>query len=126
MAKRVLNHVYDAPLSTGLELEGLGLEPGNARLRVLGAAGEGGEPAALADVRLGVVRDDGIVAQAGDNPQVFRLAPEQAEDLPVSLEALRNRFAKGVEAEPGAPDLPPPDETAPQIDLEQLLQQQQP
>jgi hypothetical protein len=103
------------------ERRGLGLEPPHARLRALGGAGEGGEAPALADVRLGVVREDGIVAQAGDNPQVFRLAPERAEDLPVSLEALRNRFVKGAE---DAPDLPAPETGAPEIDLEQLLQQQ--
>ena len=32
------------------------------------------------------------MAQAGDNPQVFRLGPDLAEHLPVSLEAFRNRF----------------------------------
>jgi hypothetical protein len=98
------------------ERRGLGLEPANARLRVLGEAGEGGEATALADVRLGAVRD-GIVAQAGDNPQVFRLAPERAEELPVSLEALRNRFLESAE---GEADEPAPDPT--ELDLEQLLQ----
>jgi hypothetical protein len=98
------------------ERHALGLEPANVRFRVLGAADEGGAAPLLADVRLGVVRE-GIVAQAGDDPRVFRLAPERAEDLPVSLEALRNRFLESAEGE--ADELPP---DAAELDLEQLLQ----
>lgn len=97
----------DAILAEGVgpdELEGLGLDPPAAAFVV---RGEGEAP--LAEVRLGVLQgSQGIVAQSGDNPQVFRLGPELAEHLPVSLVAFRNRFL-AVEA-------PEPDVSDPEFD----------
>jgi hypothetical protein len=86
------------------ELDGLGLDPANARIRVLGE-----DEAVLADLRLGTVRaGGGIAAQAEGNPIVFELDPELAEHLPVSFEAFRNRFA----AEEVVPEVDVPDEVA--------------
>jgi len=89
------------------ELEGLGLDPPNARLRVYGA---GEDPELLADVRLGALRDDGgVTAQSGGSPQLFELDAALAEQLPVSLEAFRNRFLSPPEeqAEEGAAEPAP-------------------
>jgi hypothetical protein len=86
------------------ERNAVGLEPANARIRVLGE-----DAAVLADVRLGAVHGtDWIVAQAEGNPIVFQLDPELAEHLPVSFEAFRNRFV-AIEA---APEVAAPDEVA--------------
>ncbi len=78
------------------ELRGLALEPPNASLVVRGE-----DETALAEVRIGVVRDGGgIAAQAAGNPTVFELDPALAEYVPVSLAALREHFvAKPGEAE---------------------------
>ncbi len=78
------------------ELAGLELSPPAVAFTVRAAAGE--EP--LAQIRLGKLQGgDGILAQTGDNPQIFRLAITLSEQLPVSLEALRNRFLKTDEPE---------------------------
>jgi hypothetical protein len=80
------------------ELRGLALEPPNASLVVHGA--EGGAP--LADLRIGVVRDDGgVVAQTVGNATVFELDPAVSQFVPVSLDAFRNRF---VARQPEASD----------------------
>jgi hypothetical protein len=95
------------------ELAGLDLDPARATLLVYGE-GEG-EAARLAEVRIGATRgDEGIVAQSAENPQLFQLAPELAEHVPVSLEAFRNRFLVAQEEEVevgGEPfeEAPPPD-----------------
>jgi len=82
------------------ELNGLGLSPPAAAFVVRGE-----EEAPLAEVRLGVFQGSaGMVAQAGENPQVFRLGPELAEHLPVSLEAFRNRFLVVEEPAGAEPD----------------------
>ena len=42
---------------------------------------------------------EGIVAQSGENPQVFEIPFDLAEQLPVSLEAFQNRFIEEPEEE---------------------------
>jgi hypothetical protein len=84
--------VADAPKPE--ELAKLGLSPPRAHLRVLGEAPEGGEAPVLADVLLGEVDPEaGIAAQRVDGAAVYRLDHEVADQLPVGLEAFRNRFA---------------------------------
>lgn len=84
------------------ELEGLGLEPANARIRVFDES-----DAVLADVSLGAVRGSGgIAARAAGNPIVFELDPEVADSVPVSFEALRDGFV----AVAAAPEAEVPDE----------------
>ena len=91
------------------ELHGVGLAPPNVRFTVTGKSGQ------LAQVDLGVVRgSDGVIARAAGSETVYLLAPTVADYLPVSLDALRNRFVKKPgdvkasaqpDAEPaGAPD----------------------
>ncbi|MBW2361864.1 MAG: DUF4340 domain-containing protein [Deltaproteobacteria bacterium] len=83
------------------ELAGLELSPPAAAFTVRSAEGE--EP--LAQVRLGALQgSDGIVAQTGENPQVFRLALDLSEQLPLNLEALRNHFLQREEPAPPAVD----------------------
>lgn len=86
------------------ELAGLGLAPPNATIRVYGAPPEaGGEAPVLADLQLGVQRDDRVVARRADRPTIFRLDAVRTEFIPVSLEAFRNRFVSKEPAE-GAPE----------------------
>jgi len=75
----------------------LGLDPPRAHLRVLGA----GEGDVLADVAIGVLDDAGLVVAVPGSPAVFRVEGRLAENLPISKEAFRARFA--AEAEPAAP-----------------------
>ena len=78
------------------ELEGLGLAPPEAAFVVRDADGT-----VLADVRLGRFQGSaGMVAQAGGNPQLFRLGAAAAEHVPVNLDAFRNRFLGVEEADP--------------------------
>jgi len=82
----------------------LGLEPPRVVLRVFGGPEEGAD-APLAEVQLGVVDPArGIAARRPDRETVYWLAPERADEIPTSLEALRTRFAKAPEpaAEPAA------------------------
>ena len=77
------------------ELKGFGLSPANATFLVYDEA-----DTLLAEIRLGVIRNsEGIVTQSGENPQVFEIALDLAEQLPVSLEAFRNRFIEEPEEE---------------------------
>jgi Domain of unknown function (DUF4340) len=77
------------------ELRGLGLSPPTAILRVFGAAPKADAPAPqLAEVHLGNFRGpDGIVAQVAGDPVIYRLDAALAEQIPVSLEAFRSKFA---------------------------------
>lgn len=110
------------------ELAELGLSPPFAILSVLGDPAPSGEgegvdaPRAsrLVELHLGRVGVEGIAARAVGNPVIYRLAPEAAEHLPVSLEAFRNRFradeVREEEQPPGADedlDLPLPAEESP-------------
>lgn len=71
------------------EQAGLGLSPPVAAFTVRGGEGE----AALAEVRLGTLQGgDGVVAQSGENPQLFRLPIDVSEFIPLNLEAMRNHF----------------------------------
>ncbi|MDJ0853487.1 MAG: DUF4340 domain-containing protein [Myxococcota bacterium] len=86
------------------ELAGLGLAPPRVTFVVQGEQGEDGAET-LAEVRLGEIQgSDGIVAQRSDRETVFRVAYEVAEYLPVSIEAMRNRFLEpDLPAEPELP-----------------------
>lgn len=92
-ARRVLED------SAGEErLRELALAPPRATYRAIDAGGE-----TLAEVRMGTLQGgEGIVATTAGRPEVFVLEYELGEHLPVSLEAFRNRFAKGDEDEAAA------------------------
>lgn len=105
------------------ELRALGLAPPNAIVTVFGKPAEGKgaadeaaaaeKPAApiLAEVQIGHVEgSEWIAARAAGDPTVYRLPYALAEQLPVSLDAFRNRF-RAVEGEAAtAPaEMPPPD-----------------
>lgn len=85
------------------ELLALGLAPPRARFRVYGKhpEEEEGKAPLLADVAIGDF-DEGIAARAGDQAIVYRLDGDLAEQLPVSLEAFRNRFLDPEPADEGA------------------------
>jgi hypothetical protein len=108
------------------ELRRLGLAPPNAIVTVLGAAPEEeGKPApVLAEVQIGHVEgSEWIAARAAGDSTVYRLPYSLAEQLPVSLDAFRNRFEapegeeqKPAEAPPSVPgpdDIPQPSEESP-------------
>lgn len=81
----------------------LGLEPPRAVLRAFGGPEEGAGDL-LAEVHLGVVdAGRGIAARRHDRDTVYWVAKERADDLPLSLEALRSRF---LAAPPEAPPAP--------------------
>jgi hypothetical protein len=88
------------------EQAALGLVPGHVVLRVRGEAGaEGGPGEVLAEVVLGEAdHEHGIAARALGSDRIYRIDYELAEHLPISLEALRNRFLSKEEAAPAAPD----------------------
>jgi len=92
------------------ELEALSLSPPRVTLRVL--AQEEGERTVLADVRIGELRPGtGIAAQVAGSDVVYWLDEGLAEHVPVSREALENRFVASAEAPaldeaPLAPDEP--------------------
>jgi hypothetical protein len=100
------------------ELAALGLVPPRVRLQALAEAPEaGGDPEVLASVELGSFDTTrGILARVPDSPIVYRLDYALAEHLPLTHDALRNRFlsnqapADGSDAEPDAApglELPP-------------------
>ena len=87
------------------EAAALGLAPPRAKLRTFGD--EGSEP--LGEVWLGNFDPErGILARVPDSPIVYRLDYGLAEHLPVTLEALRNRFLAEEEeaAVPGGAEAP--------------------
>jgi hypothetical protein len=89
------------------ELEGLGLAPPRAALRVYGKPPEeGGTAPVLADVQLGVQKGDRILAKRADRDTIFRVDAALAEHVPVSLEAYRNRFVSKEEPDTGTPGAP--------------------
>ena len=82
------------------ELAELGLAPPRVRLAVYGEAEEGGAPPVLADVSLGEADPDlGIAALRAGGAAVYRVENDLAENVPVSLEAFRNRFVSEEIAE---------------------------
>jgi hypothetical protein len=95
-----------ADAATPDELAELRLAPANVELTVFGDEGA----ATLAEVQIGAVRgDEGIVARRRGDEMVFLLDHALAEQIPVSVEAYRNRFVveatqaeDEAEAEPGA------------------------
>jgi len=103
------------------ELRALGLAPPNAIITVFGKPGEADaapgdeaadeKPAApiLAEVQIGHVEgSEWIAARAVGDPTVYRLPYALAEQLPVSVDAFRNRF-RAVEGEAAPAEIPPPD-----------------
>jgi hypothetical protein len=109
------------------------LAPPNAVITVFGTRPEGakaeGEDAAplpvLAEVQIGDVEgSEWIAARGAGDPTLYRLAYPVAEQLPISLDAFRNRFraeekeeaAPAEEPAPapgGAGDFPPPGDESP-------------
>jgi len=109
------------------KLRKLGLAPPNAVVTVFGPRPEAGKTAegekaaesesppplpVLAEVQFGNVEgSEWIVARAAGDPTVYRLAYSVAEQLPVSLDAFRNRFrAEEAPAAPAQEAKPEPDE----------------
>ena len=91
------------------ELAGLGLAPPRVSVRVLGAPGEEGAPV-LAELALGVSdADRGVIAKRADREIVYLADFALGEEVPLGLEALRNRFVEPPEGEPeaGAPAADP-------------------
>ena len=62
----------------------------------------GADGRVLAEVALGAADAEGIYAMRAGETRVYRLPPEVGEHLPVSLEALRNRFEESAPAAPAA------------------------
>jgi hypothetical protein len=83
------------------ELESIGLEPASAIFSVFGASEDDSE-GLIAEIQLGDLRDDGIPARTPDRETIFLLDAELAEHIPLSLEAVRNRFL--AEPEPAELD----------------------
>lgn len=100
------------------ELAGLGLAPPHAGIRVYGKAPEGGEEPVLADLQLGVQKGDRVIAKRADRPTIFRMDAAKAEQVPVSLEAFRNRFVS--KETPEAQAQPMPEDMLEQAPLEAL------
>ncbi len=82
-------------------IEALGLDPPRVLLRVLGeASGEGAEAPVLAEVSLGrALPGKGIPGRRADRDTLYWLDYDLGEDVPINLEALRNRFL--AQPEPG-------------------------
>ncbi len=108
------------------ELAALGLSPPATVITVLGErdeAGEGeGDDAArpvLAELHLGRVTPQGVVARRAGAPEVWRLGLDATTRIPVSLEAFRTRFraeappAEAPSPEPASPDPLDPTEESP-------------
>jgi hypothetical protein len=91
------------------ELAAVGLAPPRATLRVLGKApAAGGEAPELAKLYVGVEKGNQLFAQVPGRETVYRVAGSLAKNVPLSLEAFRNRFvAKEPPPQPGAPGAAP-------------------
>ena len=93
------------------ELAAVGLDPPRATVRILGKTPEGGgEAPELAKMIFGVEKGETIFAQVPGRETVYRVSSKLAEQVPISLEAFRNRFV-AEEAPPGegaAGAAPPP------------------
>ena len=76
------------------ELSGLGLSPPNAALSVFGAPADDAAVAALlTEIHIGQLDvPEGIVARVAGSPIIYRLDYELADQIPISLDAFRNRF----------------------------------
>ena len=101
----------EAEIATPDRMSPLGLIPPRVALRAFGNKSTGSAAAAdssvgperiqLAEVFLGHFDPSlGIVAQAGDQEAIFRIDPALAEQIPVSLSALHDRFLAPPPAEP--------------------------
>ena len=106
------------------ELVALELSPPNTILTVRGqlpdGAGDDASAPKLAELRIGRVRGgEGVVAQREGDSIVYRLPIDVGEQLPLNLEAFRNRFLapEAPEEIPGAAEdddlLPTPSEESP-------------
>jgi hypothetical protein len=97
----------DEVLADALDEEALveaGLSPPHTIVRVFGEAAEDGTAGQkLAEVFFGNGTDEGgILVMRPDRPDVYRLAYELAEHIPISHEAFQNRFVSDPEAAPAA------------------------
>ena len=93
-----------------LSAKALKLEPANAALRIYGSV-EQGEPL-LAELRLGTIAAGVLYAEVPGRDAVYGLEADVAQDVPVSLEAFRNRFVS-QEDEAGDAEQDEPTETGP-------------
>jgi hypothetical protein len=90
-AKKILKDAAD-----GAESKVIGLDPPHARFTVSGEKGQ------LAQVDLGAVRDEGIIARSSAGPIVYQLLPSVADYLPVDAPSLRERFLEKPAPAPAA------------------------
>jgi hypothetical protein len=104
------------------ELVALELSPPNTIITVLGEVPEGADDASapqLAELRIGRIQLEGVVVQRAGDPIVYRLPIDVGEQLPLNLDAFRNRYLAPEEPEeiPGAAEdddlLPTPSEESP-------------
>jgi len=89
----------------------LKLSPPQVQLRVFGTApADGGDPRLLADVSLGQpVFGQGIPALRPERETVYLIDYDLAEHIPVSVDAMRNRFLADEEGAAEGPDGEPAD-----------------
>ncbi|MEM7413376.1 MAG: DUF4340 domain-containing protein [Myxococcota bacterium] len=116
----------DAILAESLgdeELQALGLSPPHTIISVFG---EPEDPDAeetgakrVAEIHLGDVTPEGIVARAAGDPAVYRLPLAMSEHLPVSLDAFRTRFRAEEAGEPSEPPLGSDDALDPTIPVDE-------
>lgn len=92
------------------ERKALKLEPANVELRIYGTPDQG-EPL-LVELRLGTIAAGVLYAQVPGRDTVYALEADAAEDVPVSLEAFRNRFVSQDDGEEGAAESDDPPEDA--------------
>jgi hypothetical protein len=85
------------------ELAGAGLAPPHAVVRVFGAVEPDAEPAPLAAVDLGAAQSGHVYARVPGRDTIYLLDYDVAEDVPISLEAFRNRFLTGEQTPAAAP-----------------------
>jgi hypothetical protein len=83
------------------ELSGLGLSPPNVALSVFGAPVDDTAVAVpLAEIHIGKLDvPEGIVARVAGSPIIYRLDYELADQIPISLDAFRNRFVARADDE---------------------------
>jgi len=74
------------------ELEGVGLSPPRATLRVYGAPESQGDAELLGEVQIGIAQGGRLFAKVPGRDTVYAFDYALADGIPVSLEALKNRF----------------------------------
>jgi len=85
------------------ERRALGLEPPNAAVTIIGESeSEGGKPRELTRLHLGTIAAGVLYAVVPGSDRVYALDATLAEEVPVSLEAFRNRFVSKEDEETAA------------------------